>query len=56
MKIDIEDHGTIVLFRPLDDASREWLENNTNAEAWQWWAGALAVDHRAARELLEVLS
>jgi hypothetical protein len=53
--IEILDHGSIVLFIPLDACAKEWLEDNTDAEPWQWLGGALAVDHRAARALAEAV-
>lgn len=47
MDIRLEDHGSIILFRPLTDAGREWLETRTQEDA-QWFGGALAVERRYA--------
>lgn len=55
MNITITDHGTIVLFTPLDAGAREWLEDNVHAEPWQWLDGALAVDHRMAGPLVAAI-
>lgn len=51
-KIDIEiaNHGSIFMFHPLTDAARTWLEENTDG---QWLGGALAVEHRYARDLAD---
>jgi hypothetical protein len=46
MDIQVEDHGSIALLRPLTDAGETWLQNNCHSEPWQWWAGALAVEPR----------
>lgn len=48
----LEDHGSIVLVRPLTDEARHDLETNSDAESWQWLGGALAIDHRMARAFI----
>ena len=48
--IQIENHGSLYLFRPLNDEAKEWLEENTDG---QWWGGALAVEPRYAVGLAE---
>ena len=45
-----ENHGTILLCQPMNDAAREHLTENT-AEDAMWFAGALAVEPRYARDL-----
>jgi len=49
----IADHGTIILIRPLNEAARQWLDENVVAEPWQWLDGALCADHRLARDLVD---
>jgi hypothetical protein len=49
----ITDQGTIILIRPLNEAARLWLDENVVSEPWQWIDGALAVDHRLARDLIQ---
>jgi hypothetical protein len=48
----ITDQGTIFLIRPLNEAARQWLDENVVSEPWQWVQGALCVDARFARDLL----
>jgi hypothetical protein len=48
--VEVTDHGTIVLFRPLSEACRAWIVKNVNDEA-MWFGGALAVEHRFAWDL-----
>jgi hypothetical protein len=48
----ITDQGSIFLIRPLNDAARQWLDENVVSEPWQWVQGALCVDARFARELV----
>jgi hypothetical protein len=35
------DQGTIFLIRPLNEAARQWLDENVVSEPWQWVQGAL---------------
>lgn len=42
----VEHHGSIALLRPLTDAGQRWLEEAVDAESWQWYGGALAVEPR----------
>ena len=47
----IEDHGTVVLVRPLTDDVRDWLGDNVDPEA-QWFGRALAVEPRYVEDLV----
>ena len=48
----ITDQGSIFLIRPLNEAARQWLDENVVSELWQWVQGALCVEHRFARKLV----
>ena len=48
----IADHGTVISVRPLNEAARQWLDENVVAEPWQWVEGALCVETRLARDLI----
>jgi hypothetical protein len=48
--IEVENHGSIFLFRPLTNAGSEWLNENTDG---QWFGNALAVEHRYAFDLAQ---
>ena len=48
----IADHETVISIRPLNDAARQWLDENVVSEPWQWVQGALCIDARFARELV----
>ena len=48
----ISDQGSILLIRPLNEAARQWLDENVVSEPWQWIEGALCVDARLARDLV----
>ena len=60
----IADQGSIILIRPLSEAARQWLDElepapakaGVVAEPWQWVEGALAVDHRFARDLVQEIA
>lgn len=51
----IADHGSIVWIVPVTDAARQWLGDNARSEPWQWRGGALSIDHRAARDLIQAI-
>lgn len=55
MDVAISDEGTIVLFKPLTEAAREWISDHVQSESWQWLAGRLAVEHRYASVLIEAM-
>ena len=48
----IADHGTVISIRPLNDAARQWLDENVVSELWQWVQGALCVEASFARDLI----
>jgi hypothetical protein len=48
-----ENHGSVVLFRPVSTRAARWVEDNVPLEGWQWLGHAFAVDHRCALGLLE---
>jgi len=50
----VEDHGTIVLIRPLTDDVELWLGENVDPEA-QHFGRALVVEPRYVGELVEGL-
>jgi hypothetical protein len=45
----IENHGSVVLVRPLNDEARDWLQEHTDG---QWFGDALAVEPRYVENLL----
>ena len=48
----IADRGSIISIRPLNEAARQWLDENVVSEPWQWVQGALCVEARFARDLI----
>ena len=48
----ISDQGSIFLIRPLNEAARQWLDENVVSEPWQWVEGALCVEIRFACDLV----
>ena len=45
--------GSVVGFTPRTDAAREWIEDNVQAEDYQWMGPTLWVDHRYAGPLCD---
>lgn len=50
--IEIQNEGSIFLFKPLNEDAKKILEENTNG---QWYAGSLVVEHRYAEGLASAL-
>jgi hypothetical protein len=51
---NIEDHGSIVLIRPLTADVERWLEEHTADDA-QWFGNALACEPRYVGPIVEAL-
>lgn len=54
----VEDHGTLMLVRPLTLDCQAWLQANTSDEGEdmaQWFGGALVVEPRFVVALIEGL-
>jgi hypothetical protein len=51
----ISDQGSVVSFTPESDYEYEWMTLNLETEDWQWLGRTLVVDHRPARDLIELL-
>jgi hypothetical protein len=49
--IQVENHGTLFLLRPLTEAGQTWLEEHTVGET-QWFGGALAVEPRYVLDIV----
>lgn len=47
----INDQGTVVVFTPLTEAAKTFLER-CDSEPWQYLGPSLVVDHRPARDLI----
>lgn len=50
--VQIENHGTIFLVRPLTEAAFEWVADHVSGES-QWFGNALAVEHRYVAALTQ---
>ena len=53
MSIRVENHGSIVLLRPMNDEAREWLTNNVQEYRWGL---AFVVEPRYVGPILEGFS
>jgi len=53
--VAIYDQGSIIQFEPLCNEADHWIEENVQAESWQWLDGRLCVDHRFANDLAKGL-
>jgi hypothetical protein len=46
----VENHGSLVLVRPISDSCETWLEDHTSGT---WFGGALVCEPRYVGDLLE---
>ena len=52
----IAGHGSVIAIMPLTTAAIEWIDGNVVSEPWQWHGGALCVDPRYARDLIDAIA
>jgi hypothetical protein len=52
----IENHGSIVLLRPLTDAARAWADEHLDSGETQHFGGAVVIEPRYVGAILEGLS
>jgi hypothetical protein len=48
--VRVTNEGSLILFEPLTEAAREWLNLHIPSDA-TYWAGQLVVEHRFAYDL-----
>jgi hypothetical protein len=51
--IRVINDGTLIGFRMLTEAARNWVDDNVQSEGWQWLGTTLYVDHRMAGGLID---
>jgi virulence-associated protein VagC len=49
--VTVRDEGTVVVITPVSRRAKAWIENNLQAESWQWIGDAMVVERRYAAEL-----
>ena len=52
----IADHGSIISIKPVSEAARQWVDENVVSEPWQWLGGALCVNVRCSRQLVDEIA
>lgn len=50
--VAFEDHGTVVLIRPLSPAAEKWLNDNVQCEPWQKMGNAIAGEPRMVHDVM----
>jgi len=50
--VNIENHGSLVLLRPLTEAASDWLDENISEDA-QHFGGAVVVEPRYVEAIVE---
>ena len=53
MDIQLHDGGSLIGFQPMTDAAYEFMDEQVQAESWQWMGPILWVDVRLARDLMQ---
>jgi hypothetical protein len=49
----VTNHGSIITIQPLTDEATTWLDENVEAEGWQWMGPSLCVEPRMAGALVD---
>ena len=49
--VEIENCGSVVLFRALSKAAHDWIAEHVHPEEWMWLGNGLAVDPHCAVDL-----
>jgi hypothetical protein len=52
MDFSVSNHGSIFLLQPLTFEARAWIEEHVDPGS-QEWAGAVVIEHRFIRDLVE---
>jgi hypothetical protein len=52
LTLQVEDHGSLWLLRPITEAGRDWLHEHTGDEA-QWFGSALVVEPRYVADIVQ---
>lgn len=52
--LEVQDYGSLCIFRGLNDTGFDWMEEHLEAEDWQHTLGGVAVDFRYTDELIEL--
>ena len=50
--VEVENHGSVVLLRPITPEAKDWIEENCATESWQFMGTALAVEPRYVSPIL----
>ena len=50
--VEVENHGSIVLVRPLTPAAKDWIAEHVAGET-TYWAGAVACEPRYVDDLID---
>jgi hypothetical protein len=50
--VTIDNQGSIVRVIPETQQAKDWIQENTDTESWQWFGNALCVEWRYADDLI----
>jgi hypothetical protein len=45
--------ASVVMFQPVTEEAKQWVDDNLELEGWQWLGPAFAVDHRMVEHLID---
>ena len=52
MDLELTDHGSIVMLRPISDEAREWTDEHIPDDA-MWMGGSVAIEPRYVGDIVE---
>lgn len=53
--VEIENHGSVVLFRANTPEASDWIEENCATASWQYMGSALVVESRMVTPIIDGL-
>lgn len=53
LDVEVVSHGSVVAFHLLSKAAKDFVNENTDADGWQFMGNALCVDWRMAEGLVD---
>lgn len=51
--LSLQDHGSVVLVQMNTDAGLTWVKENLETEGWQWLGVFVAIEPRAAEQIVQ---
>ena len=51
--LQVENHGSIFLLRPVSDAGTDWINDHIDTENAQWFGISVVIEHRYIQDIVD---